>query len=269
MQKPATGEMPHVIWCVTGALTFLPIHAAGPYDARDRLPRVFDLVVSSYTPTITALLNANEQRVSQPHRQEVRVLGVSQPATPNFSALPCTKDEVDKIKRLCEGSTSRFGLQWLDDKEATVDAVLHGMKEHQWVHLACHGIQNRAESAFILADGRLTLQRIMKESFTHTELAVLSACETAMGDAELKEEAIHLAAGMLMAGYGSVVATMWSIADADGPVIAEKLYAYLMNEANGDSTKTAYALHHAVSHLRERVGEKNFARWVPFIHLGI
>lgn len=229
--------------------------------------------MSSYTPTITALLNAERQRASQLPRQEVQVLGVSQPATPGFDALPSTKDEIDTIRRLCEDSAPshrfKLGLQWLDDKHATVDAVLRGVKEHQWVHLACHGVQNRAESAFILADGRLTLQRIMKESFTHTELAVLSACETAKGDTELSEEAIHLAAGMLMAGYGSVVATMWSIRDEDGPVITEKLYAYLVNECDGDSTKAAYALHHAVGHLREKVGVNNVGRWAPFIHLGI
>jgi len=30
-----------------------------------------------------------------------------------------------------------------------------------------------------------------------------------MGDGELPEEVIHLAAGILVAGYGSVVATVW------------------------------------------------------------
>ena len=62
----------------------------------------------------------------------------------------------------------------------------------------------------------------MKQSFTHTELAVVSACQTAKGDSELPEEAIHLAAGMMMASYGSVVATMWSIRDDDAPIIAKR-----------------------------------------------
>ena len=146
------------------------------------------------------------------------------------------------------------------------------MRECHWIHLACHGVQdatNVTDSAFVLVDGRLTLREIMKQSFSHTELAVLSACQTAKGDKELSEEAVHLAAGMLLAGYGSIVATMWSIRDDDGPIIAEKFYRHLIVEASGDSTRAAYALHEAVAHLRDIRGEKDFASWVPFIHLGI
>ena len=89
----------------------------------------------------------------------------------------------------------------------------------------------------------------MKQSFPHTELVFLSACQTAKGDSKLPEEAIHLAAGMLMAGCGSVVGTMWSIRDDDTPIVAEKFYSYLVLKGGGDGTKAAYALHHAVAHI--------------------
>ena len=74
---------------------------------------------------------------------------------------------------------------------------------------------------------------------------------------------------MLMAGYPSVIATMWSIQDEDAPLIAEKVYAELLEGGVADTRKTARALHDAVAHLRDRVGEKNFARWVPYIHIGL
>ena len=45
------------------------------------------------------------------------------------------------------------------------------------------------------------------------DLALLSACQTSAGDEKLSEEVIHLAAGMLAAGYRGAVATMWSIRD--------------------------------------------------------
>jgi len=109
----------------------------------------------------------------------------------------------------------------------------------------------------------------MKQSFSHTELAFLSACQTAKGDKNVPEEAVHLAAGMLRAGYGSIVATMWSIGDDDGPIVAEKFYTYLTVEASGYSTRAAYALHDAVAHLRDARGERNFVSWVPFIHVGV
>ena len=44
-------------------------------------------------------------------------------------------------------------------------------------------------------------------------LAFLSVNKTSIGDEQLSEEAVHLAAGMLAAGYHGVVAAMSSIRD--------------------------------------------------------
>ena len=244
------------------------MHAAGLYNTKDQ-PKIFHYVVSSYTPTLTALMSAGRRHPKR--SQAIRLLTISQPATPGQGHLPGTLDEVDAIQTL-QTQTTRLHITRLDDQEATVAAVLRYMEECSWIHLACHGVQdaaNPADSAFILSDKPLTLREIMKQTFTHTELAVLSACKTAKGDSKLPEEAIHLAAGMLMAGYGSVVATMRSIDDDDAPIVADRFYRYLIQEAGGDSSRAAYALHHAVAHLREVRGENNFASWVPFIHLGI
>ena len=260
--------MPHVTWCLTGPLTFLPIHAAGLYAAKDQ-PKIFDYVISSYTPTLTALLNAKHATRGDGHT--ARLLTVSQPATPGQNLLPGTVNEADAIQSL-QTQTNRFCVTRLDDREGTVSAVLQRMKECNWIHLACHGVQdvvNPTNSAFLLIDNSLTLRDIMGQSFSHTEFAFLSACQTAKGDSKLPDEAIHLAAGMLMAGYGSVVATMWSIQDEDAPIVAEKFYEYLIEEASVDSGRAAYALHEAVAHLRGIRGEQDFASWAPFIHLGI
>jgi len=200
-----------------------------------------------------------------------RLLTISQPHTPHQNPLPGVTREIDAIQAL-QCKTTQLRITRLDDQGATVAAVLQHMKECNWIHLACHGVQDAVEptnSAFLLIDKPLTLKEIMKQSLSHAELAVLSACQTAKGDRNLPGEAIHLAAGMLMAGYGSVIATMWSIDDNDAPLVAEKFYKYLMEEAGGESRRAAYALHDAVAHLREVTGENNFARWAPFIHLGI
>jgi CHAT domain-containing protein len=232
-------------------------------------PKIFDYVVSSYIPTIAALMSAKRHPPKGSHA--TRLLTISQPATPGQNRLPGTVNEVDAIQTI-QTQTGRLDITRLDDQEATVAAVLQRMKECSWIHLACHGVQDTAsptDSAFLLIDGRLTLKEIIKQTFTHTELAVLSACQTAKGDNKLPQEAVHLAAGMLMAGYRSVVGTMWSIRDDDAPIIAEKFYKYLIEEAGGDGSSAAYALHDAAAHLRDVRGEKNFASWVPFIHLGI
>jgi len=226
-------------------------------------------VVSSYTPTLTALLHANRH----PARGSAipRLLIISQPETPGSPPLPGTEVEVRAIQKI-SSSTGRLATTLLDRQAVTVLAVLHNMKECNWIHTACHAIQDTAsptDSGFLLPDGRLTLAEIMGHHFSHTELAVLTACQTATGDANLPEEAaVHLAAGMMSAGYGSVVATMWAIRDSDGPIIMEKFYEYLMFHAGGNGARAAYALHHAVAHLRDIKGEEYFARWVPLIHFG-
>jgi CHAT domain-containing protein len=116
------------------------------------------------------------------------------------------------------------------------------------------------------------LSRIISHPFPHADFAFLSACQTATGDEKLPEEAIHLAAGLLAAGYRSVIATMWSIKDDDAPLIAREVYPRLICGPLPDSSQAAHALHHAVKRLRdelEKSGEPSFLSWVPFIHVGI
>ncbi|KAI0035772.1 CHAT domain-containing protein, partial [Vararia minispora EC-137] len=267
LTRDSSDVLTHVTWCA-GPLSFLPLHAAGIYYCDDPCQlKVFDVVVSSYTPSISALLEAQQRRDRRgdASRNDPCVLAVSQPSTIGLPPLPCALDEVAVIHDRFPQSS------WLNDGDATPDAVLTAMETCSWIHLACHASQDPrdpTQSAFALHGGALTLAEIMTRSFVHTEFAVLSACETAAGDSALPGEAMHLAAGMFMAGFASVVATMWSIADMDAPVVARELYAYLMEDAGGDTGKSVYALHRAVKVLRELVGEEEFIRWVPYIHVG-
>ncbi|KAI0028661.1 CHAT domain-containing protein [Vararia minispora EC-137] len=266
---PASGGLPHITWCATGPLSSLPLHAAGIYNETEpSAPKAPDLVVSSYTPSLSVLLAAHLKPRDPSSATEVRILAVSQPKTPGQSPLPCTVAEANVVVRHFPECTTH-----LSDKEATVDTVFDAMAQHDWVHLACHGAQDArspTSSAFYLHDGMLALARLMSLSQQRAGLAVLSACQTAKGDQQLPEETMHLAAGMLSAGYRSIIATMWSIVDADGPVLADTLYAELKHNLGvGDGLRVAYALHEAVVELRREVGEENFVRWVPFVHFGV
>ncbi len=146
--------------------------------------------------------------------------------------------------------------------------------------MACHATQEKAKplnSTFRLhhsldhPDGHLPLSQVIAKSFPDADFAYLSACQTATGDESLSEESVHLAAGMLMAGYQSVLATLWSIRDVDAPLVADVVYFRLFEDRKPDSGKAAVALHHAVQSLRKRVEKEpdSFVRWVPFIHVGV
>jgi len=167
----------------------------------------------------------------------------------------------------------------LEGEFASVSRVKLEMESHGSIHLACHATQdleNPLKSGFYLHDGRLELSEIMKQKFAVRELAFLSACQTSASAENLSEEAVHLAAGMLAAGYRSIVATMWSIKDQYGLVVAESFYRDLLErgKASGksglDSSSAAPALHHAIQGIRETLGdtERSLLTWVPYVHFG-
>ena len=267
---------PRLWWCPTGPLSFLPIHAAGIYG-NEKTPLgscVSDYVVSSYTPTITTLLNKLKE-ASTTDQSSTSLLLISQPSTPGQNPIPAVKIETATLRNLVEPLMKSL---LLENDSATVIQVKEKMKTYSWVHFACHAIQDIAQplkSGAQLHDGRLEVLEIMKQRLPNADLAFLSACQTSTGDKKLSDEAVHLAAGMLGAGYRSVVATMWSIKDQYGPLVAEDFYTYILKENLKDgqmnSANAAYALHYAVQNIRKRLGntEEALLTWVPYVHFGI
>jgi CHAT domain-containing protein len=160
----------------------------------------------------------------------------------------------------------------LEDREGTKRRVTEAMEDCTWIHLACHGVQRPDEptkSALILEDGHLTLEEIIKLNLPNAEFAFLSACQTTTGDENLSEEAVHIAGGMLLAGYRGVVATMWSIQDDLAPEVTNEFYGHIMKDGEQpDSRKAAEALHMSVQKIRKKEGLK-LMDWIPFVHLGI
>ncbi|KAI0088779.1 CHAT domain-containing protein [Irpex rosettiformis] len=265
--------LPRIIWCPTGPLVFLPLHAAGIYRDKGSQESVLDFAVSSYTPTLEALLRAPSRQIPSGESAGTsrkdgsrKILVVSHPGTPGtMSHIPNTEVEAQLIHTIFPSSTSI-----ISGDKSTVDVVLKAMATHDWIHLACHGVQNSQDpiqSAFALYDGPLKLSMLMDTELVNAELAVLSACQTATGDKNLSEEAVHLAAAMLNVGFKSVIGTMWSISDNTAPRVARAFYEALREQvANKEMLQPAYALHGAIQKIRHR---EELHRWVPFVHFGL
>lgn len=151
------------------------------------------------------------------------------------------------------------------------ELVLLALKPATWVHIACHAHQDR-ENAFnsrFALNQSFTLTDIVKLKLPEAEMAFLSACHTAAGDVEAPDEALHLAAGMMLAGVRSVVGTMWACADEDGPVVAEAFYKYMLRNGPefADHRESAAALAQAVRELRQR--GVPLERWICYVHYGL
>ncbi|KAG8751240.1 hypothetical protein FRC14_008048 [Serendipita sp. 396] len=255
--------LPRMWWCVTGPLAFLPIHAAGVYDTEESSKQIQDYAIPSYAPTISALLDRSDVSTYKPFRH----LSVIEPSS-GPSYIPNTEKELDYIRRRLHNRDHVV----LHKADATKEKVMNAMRDCNWLHLACHGTQdavNPTKSALVLHGGKLTLEEIIRLNLPHAEFAFLSACQTMTGDEGLSDEAVHIAGGMSLAGYRSVVATMWSIEDVLAPKVADEFYARLLQDGERpDSRKAAEALHFSVKKLREEKDIKMLS-WLPFVHLGI
>ncbi|TFK17308.1 hypothetical protein FA15DRAFT_710937 [Coprinopsis marcescibilis] len=254
--EAAGKAQPRIWWCMTGPLSFLPIHAAGIYDGDSRPESILDYVVSSYTPSATALT----RRVENHRPIDDRVSGLLLTSQPN------------DIERSPIPGTTTEGMR-------TAEECLNHLEGFSSVHLACHGsqsIDNPLLSRFSFHSGRLELSSIIKKDPRNADFAFLSACQTSTGDERLSEEAVHLAAGMLAAGYRRVVGTMWSIGDSTAEKVAKEFYEYLWShkeEGSGgrfDGSLSADALHHAIQGFRNTVGDSESAvlAWALFVRFG-
>ena len=264
----ADSPWPRVLWCPTGPLTALPIHAAGHHPrlrtaTADSTDCVLDRVISSYTTTLTALTRSRQPLARSPVRQ----LTVGMAITPGLPPLPAVPTEMKVLAR--HFTPSELNHQ-LVGSQATQAAVLSAMATHSLVHLACHASQQHADptsSGFALWDGRLTITDLAGQPTQRRDLAFLSACQTATGSVRNLDEAIHLAAAMQFLGYRHVIATLWTIADSPAPEVADNVYKTLSQSGTPDPDRTGEALHQAIHSLRQ-ADPTNPLLWAPYIHLG-
>jgi tetratricopeptide (TPR) repeat protein len=250
----AIGSADRIWWCPTGQLALLPLQAAiDPASGESALDRV----LSSYTPTLRALITARS-RASLAHPNLLVVAMPETPGAPDLDVQP----ETETLTRL-------FGQQCkvLTGIDATVAVVRNELTSHQWVHFACHGQQDLlhpSQGALLLRDGPLTVLDVAQQRHINAELAFLSACQTAVGGA-LPDEAIHLAASLQVTGFRHVIATLWPIYDALAPQVTSGVYAELA--AGRDVSTVSYLLQQAIRRLRNESNSAMPALWAPYIHI--
>jgi hypothetical protein len=241
------GDVPRVWWSPHGLLKRLPLHAA--VDPGDPACSVLDRVVSSYTPTVRALLRSSKPPATRP-----QVLVVSMPTTPGHPDLPATT---------AEAATITTALPQLIGDSATRSNVLAALNHCERVHFACHAHNdpgNPSGSHLVLHDQPLLVTDIERLSLDTAELAYLSACSTALTSAELSSEAVHLGSAFQLAGFRHVIATLWRVDDETAAEIAAQFYM------NGHM-EPAFALHEAVRQVRERYPMLP-TRWAGYQHTG-
>ncbi|KIM42751.1 hypothetical protein M413DRAFT_444422 [Hebeloma cylindrosporum] len=275
--SPPGNPRPRLWWCPTGEFTFLPLHAAGFGFGTKNMESVSKYAVSSFTPTLSALISARSKVSRGPPIQvsDLRSLVLCQPTTKGYASLPNTAKELALVESLNPPrQLLRIGSGPLISSNAnrTVDEAVEFLKQASILHLACHGHQDRADplnSGFELDDGRLTVAKLISCRPPKAFLAFLSACESASNDQEVPDESLNLSAAMLYAGFSSVIGTLWSMNDNDGPLIARSIYEEVFKDptASLDPKVIPYALDRAVQKLQQNGVHPS--RWATYIHVGI
>jgi hypothetical protein len=281
-------EWPRIWWAPGGVMGLLPIHAAGHHDdaGNPHGRAVMDRVVSSFTPTISALRHARRPGTAAGAHS---ALIVAMPTTPGFPGgrLRFVPEEIRLLtSRLADSVTLVEPETPERDDTASVDSdletvptranVFAHLRTRSVAHFACHGVNDPADpsrSCLLLHDHRdkpLTVSSLSSLHLDHVYLAYLSACSTALSaSSQLIDEAIHLASGFQIAGYPHVIATLWAVDDRVAVMIADAFYEELAGQRGsaGSSDSVALALHNAVHTLRRAFPDKP-SRWASHIQTG-
>ncbi|MCL1466832.1 CHAT domain-containing protein [Argonema galeatum] len=193
-----------------------------------------------------------------------KVLALGNPSTTEpLPALHYAEQEVNTITQL-------YGTQPLVGADATETAIFSQAASAEILHIAAHGKYNSHNPLFstlYLApddrhDGRLEVHDIYGLDLTSaTNLVVLSACQTQLGELSKGDEVVGLNRAFLYAGTPSVMASLWSVDDKVTGLLMERFYTHLRS----GMTK-AIALRQAQMDIRAEYPHPYY--WAAFVLVG-
>jgi hypothetical protein len=261
LNKLGIAEQSRVWWCPTSVFSYLPLHAMGPIPSDDGDLRYFsDLYISSYTPTLSALITSREPDT------RAYALPTSPVARPG-PFRPEAWADIPLIPGLDLQSTS------LRSRNIPLTTVLSGLQRHRFAHVTYYGISRvpkQIDAAVLFYNReRLDLFEIVRSRHSVGGFAFLPASHMAeLTDGTIPDEALHISAALQYSGYRSVIGTMWGMVNKDGRDLAKDVYRSMFSgKDRGEpySERSARALQHAVQQMRCNLP---LVRWVNYVHYG-
>ena len=157
-----------------------------------------------------------------------------------LSNLPGSEEEAEAANETLGPVIGNSVL--LDGVAATETAVKNALKQkREVIHLAVHGLSHSKDDPELAAliflpdkqsgqDGLLETPEIVRLNL-RSDLVVLSACETAVGELQGEEGISNLSRSFLLAGAESVTSTLWSVDDAFSATLMKHFYQELAKGA--------------------------------------
>jgi CHAT domain-containing protein len=256
-------QQSRIWWCPTSVFWELPLHAMGPISSDSGITYYFsDLYISSYTPTLSALI-ASRRPGTQAHARPTLLVAQPSQSPPGAWAETLVLRGLDlQTTNLTPGNT-------------TSTTALNSLGQHRFAHVAYHGTLETAKpfDAAVLFHNmeRLTLLDIVRSRLPAGEFAFLPGSHTAeLTDGSIPDEVLHISTAVQYSGFRSVIGTMWGMDDEDGRDLAENFYRSMFLGKEGVEPyyeRSARALQHAVQQMRMRCGLP-LVRWANYVHYG-
>ena len=165
---------------------------------------------------------------TEDHVANQSVLGIFPIFENSNKSLEYSKEEAKSINNTMDANL-------LMNTSATKDDFISKAKEYTILHLSTHAKSgnfiNPASIEF--ADSSLSLNELYALDL-NTDLVVLSACETGIGQLKYGEGAMSLARGFQYAGAKNMLFSLWKISDLSTSQIIESFYK------NYNKNKSAY-----------------------------
>ena len=143
--------------------------------------------------------------------------------------------EVDKIKEICGRAKS------LVRNDATYESFISIVEDYRIIHLATHAFANSTsgnDSFIALTPHKDPNQKSklynhdLYQMNLNSEMVVLSACESGLGEYKSGEGVISLARGFSYAGSKSVVTSLWNVNDKKSMELMHQFYSNLSTGLN-------------------------------------
>lgn len=193
-----------------------------------------------------------------------------------LTRLPGTAGESDAIVRAIGIARSKQFTR----EEATEANVKKWAPHARYLHLATHGIVDQSRSDLLAAlalapdaagadDGMLHMFEVYDIPLT-CEIAVLSACDTRLGEQIRGEGVFALARAFLVAGADRTIASLWQVSDASTSALMQHFFERVAaDETAGRSPDFALALRDAKRAIRDEAAWSDPYFWAPFVLAGV
>jgi CHAT domain-containing protein len=228
--KEDLGKFDQLIIVPDGKLNSLPFELLVS-DWKGTATSFKDLNYLMTDVSVTHLLSSKLAFQNQEEKKGKGILGfgyVGEGLTDERSALgqlPGAMEEIAFLK-------SRFAGDYFIGDEGTKQQFLKEADDYDIIHLAIHGksdTTNRFKSSLVFngeKDYYLTSTDLYQTNLS-SRLAVLSACETSIGQLSKGEGTFSIARGFTIAGVPSIVTTLWKVNDAAASKISQQFYENL------------------------------------------